>query len=49
MVHLEKRLKIYQDQKFDYTIQKVKLYEDDGTTLLHTFSVSSDKNTRTPV
>lgn len=28
LVHLEKRLKIYQDQKFDYTIQKVNLYED---------------------
>lgn len=27
----------------------VSIYEDDGVTLLHTFSVSADKNTRTPV
>jgi len=26
----------------------VSLYEDDGATLLHTFTVSADKNTRTP-
>jgi hypothetical protein len=27
----------------------VSIYEDDGTALLHTFSISADKNTRTPV
>lgn len=27
----------------------VSIYEDDGATLLHTFSISQDKNTRTPV
>jgi hypothetical protein len=27
----------------------VSIYEDDGVTLLHTFTVSPDKNTRTPV
>lgn len=28
--------------------QTVSIYDDDGTSLLHTFSVSSDKKTRTP-
>ena len=26
----------------------VTLYEDDGVTLLHSFTISSDKNVRTP-
>jgi hypothetical protein len=29
--------------------QTVSIYDDDGTTLLHTFDVSADKKTRTPV